>query len=109
MFDDFIKGLNLNISINPVTPDEIERVSQLSVRTNQFNMSTKRRDVNELNILLKQGYHCYIVNVADRFGDYGLVGVVILRMEDELIVDTFLLSCRVLGRGIEHKNSFIFG
>ena len=50
------------------------------------------------------GLECHVVTVRDRFGDYGLTGVMILRAAEEtLLVDTFLLSCRALGRGVEHR------
>ena len=49
-------------------------------------------------------WECLTVHVSDRFGDYGLTGVMIFRVErDTLVVDTFLLSCRALGRGVEHR------
>src|SRR4029077_628794 len=66
--------------------------------------TTIRRSENEIkNFLERAGANCLVVRVADRFGDYGLVGVVMYAAEaDRYKVDTFLLSCRVLGRGVEH-------
>lgn len=103
-FSDFIAGLNLTVDIHPVEEDEIERVAQLTERTNQFNFTTIRRSVYEVRELLDSGSDVQVLNVNDRFGNYGLVGVLISReIGDTLVVDTFLLSCRVLGRGVEHR------
>lgn len=99
----FIEGLDLRIDIAPPKPSHIARVSQLTQRTNQFNFTTRRRSEAELAQLAQHGQACLVVEVRDRFGDYGLVGVVIYGSTAEaLAVDTFLLSCRVLGRGVEH-------
>ena len=101
--DDFLAGLNLTIDITEPTPDQISRVSQLTQRTNQFNITTIRRSEAEIQQLSQAGLECRVVKVSDRFGDYGLVGVMIFGTEQaNLQVDSFLLSCRVLGRGVEH-------
>jgi acyl carrier protein len=77
----------------------------LTQRTNQFNFTTIRRSESELRRLLSDAQvECLVARVSDRFGDYGLTGVVITRnREDVTEVDTFLLSCRILGRGVEHR------
>ena len=101
---DFIKGLQLRVEIAEATEDQLDRVSQLTFRTNQFNFTTIRRSENEIKDFLKrEDANCLVVRVVDRFGDYGLVGVLMYEAEaDRYKVDTFLLSCRVLGRGVEH-------
>src|SRR2546427_9562075 len=101
---DFVKGLQLRVEIAEATEDQLGRVSQLTFRTNQFNFTAVRRSENEIkNFLKREGANCLVVHVVDRFGDYGLVGVVMYKAEaDRYKVDTFLLSCRVLGRGVEH-------
>ena len=100
---DFIASLEVVIDINSPAQTEWSRLSQLTQRTNQFNFSTVRRTEPELRALAKDGATILRVNVKDRFGDYGLVGLVIACDEpDRLVVDTLLLSCRVLGRGVEH-------
>ncbi len=100
---DFLSGLGLKVSMNPVSLTQVPRVAQLTQRTNQFNLSTIRRTEEELTALSRQeDTMCWVVEVSDRFGDYGLVGVVIfIRQKETLFIDTFLLSCRVLGRGVE--------
>jgi amino acid adenylation domain-containing protein/FkbH-like protein len=100
---DFISGLDLKVVIEPIVPNQVERVAQLTQRTNQFNTTTLRRTEAEVQSLPK-GTDAFVVQVGDRFGDYGLVGVMFYQSAaDALKVDSFLLSCRVLGRGIEHR------
>jgi FkbH-like protein len=102
--DDFLAGLNLQITISQPTETQLPRVAQLTQRTNQFNFSTVRRTEAEVQQLAQAGLDCRIVEVSDRFGDYGLVGVIIFGPSGSALqVDTFLLSCRVLGRGVEHR------
>jgi FkbH-like protein/FkbM family methyltransferase len=102
---DFLEGLNLQINISVPDSRQINRVSQLTFRTNQFNFTTKRRSEQEIREFLSDKNNgCLIAEVSDRFGDYGLVGVLFFTRSDGLFsVDTFLLSCRVLGRGVEYK------
>ncbi|MCP4112721.1 MAG: HAD-IIIC family phosphatase, partial [Desulfobacteraceae bacterium] len=102
--DDFIGTLELKVSMNLAEEDEVPRISQLTQRTNQFNLSTRRRSESEITGLIgTEGINVWTIRVCDRFGDYGLTGVVITEKgDDELILDTFLLSCRVLGRKVEN-------
>lgn len=100
---DFIRGLNLTIDFSQPKENQWARLSQLTQRTNQFNLTTIRRTEAEVRQLSSQNKDCFLVRVTDRFGDYGLVGFVVFGSDgDQLLVDTMLLSCRVLGRGVEH-------
>nr|WP_278287483.1 HAD-IIIC family phosphatase [Ruminiclostridium josui] len=101
--DGFIQSLELKMSMNLIENSQYMRAAQLTHRTNQFNLSTIRRTEEELRLLTSlPGCKCHVIEVSDRFGDYGLVGVVITKENgDKLLIDTFLLSCRVLGRRIE--------
>ena len=101
---DFLEGLQLRIDIAEAAENQLSRVSQLTFRTNQFNFTTIRRSESDLrNFLSNDKARCLAVRVRDRFGDYGLVGVVLYETEEnQYTVDTFLLSCRVLGKGVEH-------
>ena len=103
--NDFVLGLMVRVEIDEATEDQLSRVSQLTFRTNQFNFTTIRRSPSEIREFLKrEDTGCLAVRVADRFGDYGLVGVVLYEAEAvRFKLDTFLLSCRVLGRGVEHR------
>jgi FkbH-like protein len=104
-FEKFLKSLNLIIETRTALEDDLPRISQLTERTNQFNFTTIKRSEKDIRQLLDSGkYECFTVKVSDRFGEYGLVGVMLILLEEEMIsVDTFLLSCRVLGRGVEHR------
>jgi FkbH-like protein len=99
----FIASLGVVVDMDPPAEHEWARLAQLTQRTNQFNFTTVRRTEPEIRALASAGYFVNQIKVLDRFGDYGLVGLVIASaVEDTLVVDTFLLSCRVLGRGVEH-------
>ncbi|HEY9909108.1 MAG TPA: HAD-IIIC family phosphatase [Thermosynechococcaceae cyanobacterium] len=102
--EEFLAKLELRVDITEPDAAQLPRVAQLTQRTNQFNFSTIRRSDSEIQQLAEAGLECRIVQVSDRFGEYGLVGVVIFKTTgDALEIDTFLLSCRVLGRGVEHR------
>ena len=76
-------------------------MAQLTQRTNQMNATCIRRTAAELQRLPEE---CLTVHVTDRFGSYGLSGAILFRVAaSSLVVDTFLLSCRALGRGVEHR------
>jgi FkbH-like protein len=103
--EDFLASLELEIHIAEMAPDQIERAAQLTQRTNQFNTTTIRRGAGEIRQLAqRQQLQFHVVEVRDRFGDYGLVGLMACEaQQDVLRADTFLLSCRVLGRRVEHQ------
>ncbi|NET58108.1 MAG: FkbM family methyltransferase [Symploca sp. SIO2E6] len=103
-FDDFLAGLELKVEIAPMAAPQLARVSQLTQRTNQFNLTTIRRSESEIKQLCDGNFECLVTQVSDRFGDYGLVGVLLFQaVDDALKVDSFMLSCRALGRGVEHQ------
>ncbi|HEX5714778.1 MAG TPA: HAD-IIIC family phosphatase [Thermoanaerobaculia bacterium] len=104
-FSDFLESLGLEVTIETPADSQLPRVAQLTQRTNQFNATTARRSEAELRKALQRGaLEALSVRVWDRFGDYGLVGVLLFRTAGAALeVDTFLLSCRVLGKGVEHR------
>lgn len=104
-FDRFIASLELVVDIHPLDKSELPRAAQLTERTNQFNATTIRRSEAELNqLLLAKDWRCFTVTVKDRFGDYGIVGLMITQWQPKALeVETFLLSCRVLGKRVEHQ------
>jgi amino acid adenylation domain-containing protein/FkbH-like protein len=104
-FDEFLASLDLCVNIAKLEDADLDRASQLTYRTNQFNMTGCRRSVRDLRLLQESGrQECYVVSMSDRFGDYGIVGLLIFEELGEAIeVDTFLLSCRALGRNGEHR------
>ena len=103
--EDFLASLQLEVRIERALPAELARIAQLTQRTNQMNFTTMRRTESEIQALIASGEaECQAVHVRDRFGDYGLTGVMMLHAQgDSLLVDAFLLSCRALGRGVEHR------
>lgn len=97
--EEFLRELRVEIHIQPMTGAQVARVAQLTQRTNQMNTTLIRRSEEEV-----RQTECWTVDVSDRFGSYGLVGAIFLRETPEaLVVDGFLLSCRALGRGVEHR------
>jgi acyl carrier protein len=99
--EDFLASLQLEVTIAPMQPAQLDRVAQLTQRTNQMNATCIRRTAAEIQCLSEE---CLTVHVTDRFGSYGLTGAIIFRVAaSALVVDTFLLSCRALGRGVEHR------
>jgi FkbH-like protein len=102
--EEFLASLELQVRIEPMQPEQAARVAQLTQRTNQMNTSGIRRTEAEVRALGESGLEILTVSVKDRFGDYGLTGAVIFgAVGGVLVVDTFLLSCRVLGRGVENQ------
>jgi FkbH-like protein len=95
--EEFIHEIALEVWVWKAEEKDLPRIGELVRRVNQFNLCANRRDDSGLKGLLPQ---TYVARVLDRFGDYGLVGVAIV-IGDRL--DTFLLSCRALGRGVEYE------
>ncbi|TWJ01710.1 HAD superfamily phosphatase (TIGR01681 family)/FkbH-like protein [Mucilaginibacter frigoritolerans] len=102
--DDFFKKLEMYSLVEPLNKFNIPRVAQLSQRSNQFNLRTIRYDESELSTLSEsEGIFSFIFGLEDKFGDNGLISIVILKKEtnDTVFIDTWLMSCRVLKRGME--------
>ena len=101
--DDYIKKLEIKLDIHRMRADEFERTLQLINKTNQFNLTTKRYTQVELqNMAADENCRVYVVHSSDKYGNNGLIAVVILFLsETENKIDTFLMSCRVMGRKFE--------
>ena len=101
--DDYIAKLEMIIDIHRMRPGELERVTQLIHKTNQFNVTTKRYTQAEIEqIAVNQDNAVYVVYSSDKYGDNGLISVIILKSScDDVLIDTFLMSCRVMGRKLE--------
>lgn len=100
--EEFLRGLEMEIDLRPFEDVDIPRIVQLIHKTNQFNLTTRRHSEAEVRRLIDTaGTYTQALRLRDRFGDSGLVGVLIAaRRDDSLLVDTWLLSCRVLGRRV---------
>lgn len=100
----FLKQLDLKISIKKANEFTIPRISQLTLKTNQFNLTTKRYQEKDIKKFSQDtNYFIGCAQVEDKFGDNGITGVFIVHKENqkEWFLDTFLLSCRVMGREVE--------
>ncbi|HWE88005.1 MAG TPA: HAD-IIIC family phosphatase [Pseudonocardiaceae bacterium] len=105
--NDYLNELDVRVLLARAEESEIPRISQLTLRTNQFNLTTQRLQPADVRALADHpnGY-VLAVHASDRFGDNGIVGAVLAHRERtddgaELRIDNFLLSCRVFARGIE--------
>lgn len=100
---EFLQSLALTVRVFHPGEAHVARVAQLINKTNQFNLTTIRRDEAQVAGLVGSAEHrVYAAEVSDRFGGYGLVAVAIVGVgAEEWEIDTFLMSCRVLRRGVE--------
>ena len=103
-FNEFLKQMNIEVSVQKANSFSIPRISQLTLKTNQFNLTTKRYQEEEISKFSSSDdkiVEC--VQVNDKFGDNGITGTYIIEKKnnEEWIIDTFLLSCRIMGRGVE--------
>ena len=97
----FLKSLELKISFELYNNTNQQRILQLISKTNQFNTTTRRYKKSEVELFNISGI-CHAIRLRDRLGSNEIIGVLMVKFEkQESIIDTFLLSCRVLGRGIE--------
>ncbi|MFE4372396.1 HAD-IIIC family phosphatase [Streptomyces sp. NPDC056835] len=102
-FAEFLENLQLELDIEPVSEETAERTIQLSRRTNQFNLRPRPLDAAELARLQKDG-EVWTATARDRFGAYGQIGVLAVTADgDALEVVAWMMSCRVLGRGVEDR------
>ena len=97
-FDAFLNSLDIQITIEQANEFNIPRIAQMTQKTNQFNLTTRRYTDADVRGFVEQGWKIWCISVADKFGDNGITGCV---MVNDSEIDTFLLSCRILGKGIE--------
>lgn len=102
-YDEFLSSLQLRLRIDRASDADIARLSQLAGKTNQFNTTTLRWSEQQLEKMLHDpAYDVLTMSLADKYGDYGTIGLVVLREHDRrLHIDTYLMSCRILGRKVE--------
>jgi FkbH-like protein len=101
--DDYLAGLQMEVEIAPVNSGHLPRIHQLFNKTNQFNVTTRRYSMGELEAMLDSPvHHLGMVSLRDRFGDLGIIGTFILKEVGPVLhIDSLLMSCRALGRGVE--------
>ncbi len=103
--DDYLKSLDISVKVFENDESLVPRISQMTQKTNQFNLTTKRYTENQIsNFLLSKESSIFAISVSDKFGDNGITGALICnfdRLSNCIIIDTFLMSCRIIGRNIE--------
>jgi len=97
-FEDYLKWLDIQLQICEMTPSSCVRAAQMTQKTNQFNLTTHRYSEQDLQQMQDEGARIFLLSVTDRLGEMGITGCIIIKSN---LVDTYLLSCRILGRGIE--------
>lgn len=103
-FSDYLRSLEIRLKIDKANTFHLDRIAQMTQKTNQFNLTTRRYTIAEIQNLISQGHSVYYLSVQDKFGDNGITGLLIAKLnkkEKIVFIDTFLLSCRILGKGIE--------
>lgn len=102
--DDFLKNLEMKAQVVPFDKFNVPRISQLTLRSNQFNLRTQRYSEEDINrIMSSDDYITLSVSLEDKFGNYGLISLLIAekKAEDTYFIDTWIMSCRVLKRDVE--------
>jgi len=101
--DDYLRSLDMQLHMMPADEHNLARIAQMTQKTNQFNLTTRRYTEQQVMQHLRDGWQAFCMGVSDRFGDSGITAAAILRPDggDTVAIDSLLLSCRILGRGIE--------
>jgi FkbH-like protein len=101
----FLRSLHTIIRIGRSGKEDLNRIVQLLQKTNQFNLTTKRYSREEVTMMMdSKQYEIWAAAVEDKFGDNGMVALFILQKEATVVkIDTFLMSCRVMGRKLEEQ------
>lgn len=97
--ESFLKSLEIKLKIEEANEHTISRISQMTQKTNQFNLTSHRYTESDISTMLNSGAKMWTLSVSDKFGDNGITGLIIIK---DNIIDTFLMSCRVLGKDIEY-------
>jgi FkbH-like protein len=103
--EDYIRSLEIKIILYEDAPELIDRMVQMTQKTNQFNLTTRRYTETEMRTFVdSDAYKVVAIGVEDKYGDNGITGLAILRYEPEgVLIDSLLMSCRIIGRSIEWK------
>jgi len=96
--DSFIESLDIQMVIEKANEFNLPRIAQMTQKTNQFNLTTRRYTDADIQQMIDEGAGIWSLAVSDKFGDSGVTGCIIVKNDE---IDTFLLSCRILGKKIE--------
>ena len=99
----YLYSLDMELDIIPADEHNLPRIAQMTQKTNQFNLTTRRYTEADVQQRIDQGWRVFCMSVRDRFGDSGITAAIFLEPSDDVTVniDSLLLSCRILGKGIE--------
>ena len=108
--EDYLRSLDMRADLRTIAEADLPRVVQLLGKTNQFNLTTRRHSREQVVAMLRrEGSLGFTLRLSDRFGDYGLIAVALAvpapdgqRSSRTLLIDTFAMSCRAIGRSVEH-------
>lgn len=105
-FSAFLESLDIQIGVEAADEFNIQRIAQMTQKTNQFNLTTQRYTDADVRGFVEAGWKIWCISVADKFGDNGITGCIMVTPASTgsaqvCEIDTFLLSCRILGKGIE--------
>jgi FkbH-like protein len=102
-FDSYLKSLEIVLTIERLNNFNLTRFAQMTQKTNQFNLTTYRYSESDIQSFADKGNWVYGLRVRDRFGDNGVTGLIMIEMNGKSAdINTYLLSCRILGREIEY-------
>ncbi|CAE6743137.1 HAD-IIIC family phosphatase [Nitrospira defluvii] len=101
--EDFYRSLQMQAIVTPFEETQLPRIAQLIGKTNQFNLTTRRHGMSQLEAFVKDTTYVHLaLRLRDRYADHGLVSVMIARHDGSTLdIDTWLMSCRVIGRTVE--------
>jgi hypothetical protein len=100
--EEYLKSLEMELTIYEASNFTIPRISQMTQKTNQFNLTTIRYTEDDIKNKIKKGDFIHCLSVKDKFGDNGIAVLSIIQIKNNIaFIDSFLLSCRILGRNIE--------
>lgn len=101
-YEDFLRTCDLHVEIEPLTSAYLARATELAQRTNQLNIGNSRYTLEQLRRLMeeKEKYHVLIVRASDRFGSYGVVGLCVMNLSRQLILD-LMFSCRIQSKLVD--------
>lgn len=102
-YDDYLKSLNMTARVGPIDESSFKRALQLVNKSNQFNLTTRRLSHDDLDKIVKDAaWRTLTVSLEDLYGNNGLISVVLMNVGDgNLEIDNWVMSCRVLNRGVE--------
>ena len=100
--DGYLSMLETRVSLSAAGETDLARLEQMFQRTNQFNATMKRYTIDELRSLMTSPGHALVrASMRDKFGDLGIVATALVTFDEKATIDSFLMSCRVIGRGVE--------